>query len=85
MEMKLTPTQQRIYDILQDGGEHTSAELVKCLDDEYTQASMVVNHVSALRRNLARYGLTIASVQIPGHPPSYKIVRRLPSAYDGRK
>lgn len=85
MDLKLTPTQQRMYDVLQDGGEHGAAELVKCLDDEYAASSTISIHIAALRRHLGQHGLSIACIQIPGHEASYRIQRRLPSPYDGRK
>jgi DNA-binding response OmpR family regulator len=53
-ELDLTPTEQRIFDLLLDMRWHSRTELVDCLPnaDEHTDTRNVYNHVTALKRKL---------------------------------
>lgn len=54
--LKLTPTEQRIYDYLADGEGHTKDELVALLDDDMAGDSAVRFHTYRLRLKLKTIG-----------------------------
>ena len=56
----LTPTQQRLYDVLADGKPHTMPELFECIDDNLGYPTKLLNtHVWYLRRKLNPRGLDV--------------------------
>ena len=59
--MKLTKTQQGMYDLLADGQAHAREELIKLLwDDQNTDPKMAVAfHVSEIRKVIGERGLDI--------------------------
>lgn len=53
--MKLTPTEQRIYNLLSDGMPHTSAELCAVIDPELANGvsiQAVSGHIGRMRKKL---------------------------------
>lgn len=75
MTTELTPTEQRLYDILSDGLAHPSAQLHATLGDDMTDMVTLRMHISNLRRKLQHHGRDIAARQ-NGHT-SYRLVRYL--------
>jgi hypothetical protein len=56
MQPKLTPTQQRMLDLLSDGLPHNKAELHALLWDNLSYANTIQVHISALRKVLRARG-----------------------------
>jgi len=52
--MKLTPTEQRIYEMLSDGRLHKRSELMTCLADALASRQTFNVHMSYLRRKLPK-------------------------------
>ena len=75
MDLKLTPTQQRLYDVLSDGKAHTFAEMFACIDDELSSRDNLHTHVTYLRRKLRTISQEIVVRELPGGP--YWILTRL--------
>lgn len=73
-QQKLTPTQSRLYAILQDGRPHTVAELRAAIDDELSDPTNLRVHLFNLKRKLAAQGLSIAGKKDP-RATVYCIVR----------
>lgn len=74
--MKVSPTQQRILDLLSDGAAHPVKELVACLWDDAAEnpAAAVAKHIHYLRGKLARQGRDIVGRSQWGSL-SYRMVR----------
>lgn len=72
---QLTPTEQRLYDILSDGLAHPAAQLFATLGDDMTDAVTLRMHISNLRAKLQRHGRDVVARQ-NGHT-SYRLVRYL--------
>lgn len=79
----LSPTQQRIMDVLQDGLAHPFSEVAACINDEMSGRANVRVHVSNLRRAVQRGGLSIA-MHIRQRVTYYQLVRTMASSNDGR-
>lgn len=47
----MTPTQRRIYRVLEDGLPHTRQELMKCLTDELASAQNLTQHIYIINRD----------------------------------
>lgn len=56
MEVRFTPTQQRILDVLEDGTDHTTQELQACLDDELAGGTALSFHLAGIRKLLRQRG-----------------------------
>lgn len=81
----LTPTEQRMFDLLAKG-EPVRRDQLKMLTNEgdyCTDVNLRV-HISNLRRKIADPAITIMAVCDPDGW-TYRIVRRLSSPYDGVK
>ena len=78
--MKLTPTQQRIADVLADGAPHTMQELIACLWDDQAEnpRDTVYVHVSNIREKIGKQGYDIISRGSNGKM-TYRLVRYLTS------
>jgi DNA-binding response OmpR family regulator len=60
MPEPLTPTQQRLMAVLNDGRAHTKGELLVAVGDgEATADYNLRNHITILRKKLAPQGLNI--------------------------
>ncbi len=70
----LTPTQQRMYAVLEDGYPHTPKELHACLDDELGPLTNIQPHLTLLRRKLAPLGQDVICRK-NGTGPMYRLVR----------
>ncbi len=57
--LHLTPTEQRIYDIIADGEPHRLRELVPCLQDSQATIKNVRAHLYNLKAKLRREGRDI--------------------------
>lgn len=59
--MNLTPTQQRFYDLLADGFQHSLDELILLLDDEFNEDPRLCTlvHICNMRKRLAAHGLDV--------------------------
>ena len=73
--MKLTPTQQRLMDVLQDGKPHTKEELLAVMIDPLTDVRVMQIHLSNLRKRLRPNGLDVFSVSTKGWEHRYRLVR----------
>lgn len=71
---QLTPTQQRIMDVLGDGFDHTKEELKKCVGDELSTDNNLSVHIHLLKKRLAPFGKTITSHEHAGRS-YYRVVR----------
>ena len=76
--MKLTPTQQRIADVLADGAAHTMQELVACLWDDMSEnpRTTIKMHISNIRSKIAAQGLDVVGRGINGQS-TYRLVRHI--------
>ena len=84
MSKQITPTQQRILNVLNDGDTHTREELFECLEDDLAGKSAVQCQVSRLRSILKPQGLIIDCVY-RSRRWLYRMSRHLASPYDGKK
>lgn len=48
----MTPTEQRIMSLLEDGFRHSVKELQDLIDDDLAQKTAIANHISRLRKKL---------------------------------
>lgn len=70
---KLTPTQQRIYDVLADRKQHRSKDLLrKCMDRD-DDLSLLRCHISLLRRKLKGSGETVMT-EIVNNKAYYRLI-----------
>ena len=58
-KMKLTPTEQRIWDLLSDGYSHRREELIGCLYDEKNGKANLSCHITNLRGKVRPEGWDI--------------------------
>lgn len=62
--MRLTPTEQRIADILSDGSRHDIRDIMRILD----MSSLTIRvHISAIRQKIKELGFNIAYISEDGH------------------
>lgn len=54
--MRLTPTEQRIWDVLSDGRPHRTHELVACLLDSQATPRNMRQHLSQIRAKIRASG-----------------------------
>lgn len=76
----LTPTQQRIFDLLSDGKHHTYDELAECLWDEnsLTPRETLRVHLHNLRKRLTPNGMEIVCRSYPTVlQTDYRLARRM--------
>ncbi len=67
MEVSLTPTHRKIWEVIQDGRPHTVTELGKCLwDDLCDIVPNVMVHVSNLRNVINPEGYDVVHKRIQG-------------------
>lgn len=69
---ELTPTEQRIYNLLRDGEEHGYSELFACLSDDMAGITAVQFHLSKLRSKLPPGDLIVCVYK--GHSKAYRYV-----------
>lgn len=62
-ELDLTPTERRMYEMLQDGERHTKEELRTCLYDHYSSAEGVRVHICTLRAKLPEGKLIVCEIR----------------------
>lgn len=75
--IQLTPTQQRIYDVLKDGECHKPIELLMAVDEQ-ADSNNLRQHISILRGRLYEEGLLIAAHSAgKAGVSSYQLVQRL--------
>lgn len=72
--MKLTPTLQRLYDILKDGELHPEADLRSTLNDDMACDMTLPKHISYLRKALAPTGRDVVYSRRGG---GYRLVRHI--------
>ena len=77
LDMALTETELRMFNVLKDGKPHTAEELHMCLNDELQPMSRVAVYVTYLRRKLACNDLAIISDRRDGKKTQYRLVRFL--------
>lgn len=76
--LELTPTQQRIYDLLKDGKPHAPTEIRECLWDELGHVKNIKKHIHLLRKALKPEGKGILVDYVPpGRRLHYRQVRFL--------
>ena len=76
----LTPTHQRIYDILRDCQPHPLDELRACFDDDLSTPDNIYTHLSQMRTTLRPRGIDIVV-----RKGKAELVRIVASANDGRR
>ena len=70
---RFTPTQRRIYDVLQDGKFHTRDELHSCLPDDLSSNGSVRFHLSNVRKIVREFNMEIVC-QIHGQMTHYRLI-----------
>lgn len=70
----LYPTEERMYNLLLDGINHSDQELHLCLDDELSSVDTIQAWISKLRKKLQPYRLHILRVRIDDRN-YYRMVR----------
>lgn len=83
-ELKLTPTENRIVDMLSDGLPHSRDQLMTCLYDDMGSYPNLNQHLFHLRRKIAPTGIGIVC-ELVRRGIHYRMVRFLASACDGRQ
>lgn len=73
-QLTLTPTQQRIFDVLKDGWEHPVDELVKAIDT-HAELHQLRNHISDMRPKLDMMRLTVVCQERQNGRSSYRLAR----------
>ena len=71
-ELDLTPTEKRLYAMLQDGERHGREELRACLFDEYANVKVVTQHIRNMRPKLPEGKLIVC--EIKGRAVFYRLV-----------
>jgi len=79
----LTPTQSRMWEIIQDGRFHRSDEIHSCLSDELGDIANIKPHICLLRKKIPR-GYLILAHRNGGGKVGYQLVRSINSANNGR-
>lgn len=59
-----TPTERRLFDLLNDGQLHSVEELHGCLPNGDTAVNGLHAHISNLRRNLTRFNKAIVTISL---------------------
>lgn len=75
-QLKLTPTERRLFDLTADGEIHTKYELLECLEDDMAGYGALKFHVHGLRQKLSVLDQDIV-YQNGGKLSGYRRVRRL--------
>lgn len=78
----LTPTQQRLFQMLSSGKLRTTEELKTCLLNKSKNLSPLYRHICIIRSKIRPRGLDIVFVSKPRG--GYQLVRLLANPYDGR-
>lgn len=80
-QIRFTPTQQRMAQLLADGELHTMEELKRCLWDELSEATTVRHHLSGTRKvlRLMRQDI-ICELDSTGKSVGYRRVQYLDQA-----
>jgi hypothetical protein len=82
VDIKFTPTQQRLLKVLSDGMPHKREELMACLADGLSNPVTVNNHLADIRKFLRLIGQDIICEFIH-RQRQYRHVRLLNSVDDG--
>lgn len=53
-ELKYTPTEKRILNLLSDGEAHLIKDMISCLEDELSDSKTVTVHITNIRSKLPR-------------------------------
>ena len=77
---RLSPTQQRIMDVLSDGEEHPFEDLLPVLDDGQGSEELLRTHLKDIRKRIGPQGLDVVCRR-----GKYRLVRFIGQANDGRK
>ena len=75
-EIRFTPTQRRIVDLLSDGEPHDKAEMRLCLYDDLGGDNNVHYHICQIRKLLLPVGYLIM-IQFRGRTPLYRLVQSI--------
>lgn len=82
----MTPTEQRMWDLLADDLPHGLEELYALLDDDLASLSAIQWHVSNLRAKVRPQGFDIVcTLSDANSKVAYHCVRLMASPYDGRR
>lgn len=82
--IQFTPTEQRIFKILEDGMPHLREDLYPCIEDQLADMPVVLNvHIGRMRRKLETIGQDILCI-LRHRKIGYQQVRLLSSSVDGR-
>lgn len=84
MTVTLTPTEQRIINLLSDGYPHHRLDLMALLNDDMTSFKTLAVHIFNLRKKLRPTGEDIITEVVnPRTHVHFRLVRLLGSAYNG--
>lgn len=73
--MNLTPIEQRMFNILSDGNDHTREELYACLSDDMALLAAIRPHLSNLRKKLPSSFDIVCLASSHSGPARYRLVR----------
>lgn len=75
--MKFTAVEQRMFDLLSDGMDHTRHELYACLSDDMAKLEAIRPHLTSIRKKLPD-GIDIVCLASSAQGPArYRMVRSL--------
>lgn len=80
VDFEFSETEQRIADILSDGQPHPLESLLPCLGDPLGKIISLYPHFTRMRSKLRPHGYDLISQN-----GSYRWMRNLPSAVDGKR
>lgn len=83
-DVRYTPTEQRMLEMLSDGMRHLREELHTCLWDEQSSLKAIRVHICRLRVKLRRFGEDLIC-ETDGRRLYYRHVRLLVPAGDGKR
>jgi hypothetical protein len=82
-EVKLTPIQARMLQLLSDGLPHSRESLLECLQDDHPEPTAHAKHLAAIRLKIRLRGEDIIC-EYRKRRAYYRHVRLLNSPYDGQ-
>ena len=74
----LTPTEQRLIDLLADGNVHSQQDMLGCLSDELASVDALNTHLCRLRGKIRLRAMDVATFQ---QPCAYQLRRIINNPY----
>lgn len=83
-EIRLTPMQQKLMNLLGDEQRHSIAEIIERVFTKEDTANNVQYTVSMLRKAIRPKGMDVACIML-GRETFYQLARLTANPYDGRR